>query len=238
MNNIKYKEIQFEVKIKEKTDKDTIKELYSIIEKQNTEITNLKIEISDLKKDVQDLLDFKRKIEKMDYNNNSNNSFWVNSNIIKNNVDYLENLRNWINPNKSLKSGLLYRLSRDGDSPETFYKLCEHASPAIILTESLDGNIFGVYTTIDFAHKGKAIDKETFLFSLSKYQKFDKKKEYINDIDLINSKNGPNFGGGDFWFSNTMKKYHSNTSYFFLPQDFLPNQVELKELEVFRIFVN
>lgn len=64
LNNIKYKEIVFEIKIREKNDKEKIEELYSIIGKQNIEIINLKNEISDLKKNVKDLLNFKEKLEK------------------------------------------------------------------------------------------------------------------------------------------------------------------------------
>lgn len=166
------------------------------------------------------------------------NKRWINSNIIENNDNYKMLLKNWINPNKTIKTELLYRLSRDGDSMETFYSMCTDASPTIILTESQDGYIFGAYTTLKYkkGEKTKLIDNETFLFSLTKNQKFKKKNESIKERDFYNSSYGPNFGGGDFWFqNNTMKSYYSNESYYFLPQNYLPFQVELKELEVFKI---
>ena len=237
LNNIKYKEIKFDIKIKEKNDKEKISELYDIIGKQNIEINNLKNEISELKQNVQDLLNFKKKIEEKAKEREKEMNC-IDSKILQSNENYKKILKEWINPNKEIKTELLYRLSRDGDSMETFYSMCSDASPKIILTKSKDEHIFGAYTTLKFK-KGECknlIDNETFLFSLSKNQKFKKKNESKNKRDFYSSKSGLNFGGGDFWFTNnTMKSYYSNKSYYFLPKNYLPSVVELKELEVFKI---
>ena len=125
LNNIKFKEIMFKIGQKEKNDKDKIDELYQIIKEQKQEINDLKNKIENLQhleNDVKELMKFKKEIE-------DKNNLYIKSNIIDNNNNYKMYLKNWINKDKRIKADLLYRLSRDGDSINTFHHLCDNISP-------------------------------------------------------------------------------------------------------------
>ena len=175
LNNIKYKEIKFEIKEKEKNDKQKLEELFTIINLQQKEIVNLKSENSNLKEkinkienDIKDLLQFKNEIME-------ERKISIDSNIINNNLSYKKSLKKWINPNQSIKFELLYRLTKDGDSISTFHNKCDNISPTLVLAESLDGYKFGGFTTCTWDTKSQdKNDGKTFLFSLNKNQKFQK----------------------------------------------------------------
>ena len=180
--------------------------MYEIIKEQKQEITYLKSKIDNLEKDMKELLNFKKEIE--------NEKIIIDSNIINNNNDYKRYLKNWINPNQIIKTQLLMRLSRDGDSIETFHKLCDNISPTLVLAESLNGNKFGGYTTCIWdKNGGDKKDDKTFLFSLTKNKIFKKKDINQRDIYCGNSY-GPDFGGNDFYFHPTLKKCTSYSPYY------------------------
>ena len=224
LNNIKFKEIIFKIEQKKKSDKDKIDELYEIIKE-------LKQENIYLKNKIEELLNFKKEIE--DEKKRINNS-----NIINDNNDYKKYLKNWISPNQIVKTELLMRLSRDGDSVQTFHNLCDNISPTLVLVESLNGNIFGGYTTCQWDRSGQdKRDGKTFLFSLTKNKIFIKKNNKDRDISC-GKDNGPIFGGNDFYFYPTLKKYYSHSSYYFLDnKDLADNEkddFEVKEVEIYK----
>ena len=96
------------------------------------ENTYLKNKIDNMEKDMKELLNFKKEIEKKEIENEKKR-IKIDSNIIKNNNDYKKYLKNWINPNQIVKTELLMRLSRDGDSVQTFHNLCDNISPTLVL---------------------------------------------------------------------------------------------------------
>ena len=229
LSNIKFKEIKFEIKEKEKNDKQKLEELFTIINLQQKEIVNLKNENKNLKEKINkienDFLQFKNEIIE-------DRKITINSNIINNNISYKKSLRNWINPNQSIKSELLYRLTKDGDSISTFHNKCDNISPTLVLAESnisptlvlaesLDGYKFGGFTTCTWDNKySDKNDGKTFLFSLNKNQKFEKKYNQYNnrDINSGSSSYGPYFGYDDLYFYASMKNCYSykNNQYSFL----------------------
>ena len=97
LNNKKFKKILFEIKQKEKSDKDKINELYQIIKEQKQEITDLKNRIEILENNFKELFNFKKEIE----NDKKNNEMSIDSNIINNNTSYKRNLKDWINKNET-----------------------------------------------------------------------------------------------------------------------------------------
>ena len=211
--------------------------MYQIIKEQKQEINDLKNKIENLQhleNDVKELMKFKKEIEDI-------NNLYINSNIIDNNNNYKMYLKNWINKDKKIKADLLYRLSRDGDSINTFHQLCDNISPNLTLTESNDGHIFGGYTTCEWDNSNKEKkDGETFLFSLTKKKKFKKKEDKLNERDIYSSKQyGPDFGGNDFYFNPTLKKCTSCSPYYFLNNkdlaDNKENTFEVKEVEIYKI---
>ena len=128
--------------------------------------------------------------------------------IIKENKEYKEILKSWINPNKYIEAELLYRLTRDGEKVSKFHELCDNKGPTltIFLTNDQKGeNIGGIYTPLSWDKSSGCkndSDNATFMFNLTKKQKY-KKINGINSIWCTNDF-GPwtiNFG-----FRNTMRK--------------------------------
>ena len=141
-----------------------------------------------------------------------------------------------------MKTQILYRLTKDGDSLNTFHNLCDNISPTLVLVESIDGYKFGGYTTLSwdtFSH-GKKDDK-TFLFSLNKNKIFKKREDKLKERDIYcSSSYGPDFGGNDLYFNNNMKECYSCAPYYFLNNKDLANnynndKIEIKEIEIYKI---
>ena len=179
--------------------------------------------------------------------NNKNEYILSDSKIINNNIKYLIFLKSWINPNKTISSKLLYRLSKDGESIKTFHDKCDNISQTLILIESFDRKKFGGYTTCTW--DGNMIDKndnKTFLFNLNNNQKFSKRYNIFNNRDIYAYKtNGPYFGYRDLFFNPTTKFCNSykSTQYSFLNNnnDLLNNNnntFEIKEVEIYQIDFN
>ena len=238
LKNIKFKEIIFKVAQKKKSDKDKIEELYEIIKEQKLEIINLKSKIDNLEKDMKELLNLKKELEEKKEKEKEKEIIKIDSNIINNNYDYKLYLKNWIAPDRGIKTQLLYRLSRDGDSVQTFHNLCDNISPTLVLTESLNGNKFGGYTVCQWDQSGSNKNEgNTFLFSLTKNKIF--KKKDINQREICcNREYGPIFGLNDFYFYPTLKKCNSTSTYYFLNNNDLAdnenNQFEVKEVEIYK----
>ena len=282
LTNKEYKEIKFDLKIKEKKDKDKIEELYNIINQQQKEINEQKKEINEQKKEIneqkkeihvqkKEINEQKKEINVLKRENNNlkervisieNNmidllnfinemkkkekkkKLKIDSNIINGNKSYEKALKNWIDPNKGIKSELLYRLSTDGDSISTFHNKCDNISPTLLLAESLDGYKFGGFTTCTWDSKGsEKKDGNTFLFSFNKNQKYNKKYSQHNFRDIYSGDgyNGPYFGNDDLYFNGSMKKCYSwkGDEYSFLNDKDLANNkgdlIEVKEVEVYRL---
>ena len=127
LNNVKFNEIMFKVDLKEKIDvivkSEEINELNNVIKEQNEEIINLKNKVNQLEILVNDLLLFKKEVT-------GKISFRINSKIIDS-YFYILLLKNWINninndSNKIIKTKLLYKLTKDGDSIDTFHQKCDN----------------------------------------------------------------------------------------------------------------
>ena len=83
-----------------------INDLTNKINRQNNEIKELKNIINKQNKTIENLVDIP----------------FSDSLIIGENVEQKKALEDWINPKKNIKSTLLYRLTRDGNSPKFFMK--------------------------------------------------------------------------------------------------------------------
>ena len=167
----KFTEISFNLKEKEKSDKEKINELYTIIENYHKENEILKKEIEEIKKFI-----FELKEEKEEIKNIINN---FDSLIVKDKKK-ISTLKNWISPEKKLSVELLYRLSRDGENISTFHKLCDNKGPTITLFESTQNTVFGFYSPLNFDsnYYNFKEDMDTFIFNLDNLQKFEKTKKY------------------------------------------------------------
>ncbi len=198
VEHIKIKEIVFVVNEKSKNDSEKIDELYNIISTLNIEIFNLKEENKKIKEEnislkermqefllyIPDLKEIKAILETEKILN-------LDSKIIEDNINYNKTLKNWINPNKKIKSELLYRMSRDGIEYSTFHKLCDNKGPTIILVKLIDGDILGIYTPINWDINGSwKSDTDMFAFSLTENNKSN--KNYDNNYGILCKSNfGP-----------------------------------------------
>ena len=107
------------------------------------------------------------------------------SQIIKNNRNYIDNIIKWINKNTKIKTELLYRKSRDGDLIDTFHKLCDNKGNTLTLVKIDNENIFGLYTPLNWDEtSGYKKDNDTFIFSLTA-NCISKKRNIDNSINIF-----------------------------------------------------
>ena len=241
LNNIKFNEINFKVDLKENiniVNNKEINELKNVIKDQNNDIINLKNKVNQLEIVVNDLLIFKKDIV-------GKITFKINSKIVDSYFNIIL-IKNWINninneSSKIIKAKLLYKLSKDGDSIDTFHQKCDNNSPTLLLVETTNGRKFGGYTTCVWSvNKGGKKDGKTFLFSLDEKKLYKKKKEHENERDIYCRKDaGPTFGGNDLYFYQTLKKGYSASPYYFLDKNDLAKNIkddfDIKEIEIFKI---
>ena len=248
----KIKEIKFELKEEQKNDKDKINDLNELIMKLQEEINNNKREINELKNIVNnqnnEINEMKKKINFLtDYIKFKDNIQELkDSQIIDSNIEYIKSIKNWINPNVKVKGELLYRMSRDGDKISKFHELCDNKGPTLTLFETIDGNKGGIYTPLswDINTNDWKDDLETFLFNLTKNQKYKKiKKE--NSIFCGNEHGAWIYSFG-FYSCQIMKIQHLGTSinnYYENGAECLPNNntntkfFDVKEVEVYKIIL-
>ena len=198
VEHIKIKEIVFVVNEKSKNDSEKIDELYNIISTFNIEIINLKEENKKIKEEnislkekIQEFLLYIPDLKEIKAILDTEKILNLDSKIIEDNINYNKTLKNWINPNKKIKSELLYRMSRDGIEYSTFHKLCDNKGPTIILVKLIDGDILGIYTPINWDINGSwKSDTDMFAFSLTENNKSN--KNYDNNYGILCKSNfGP-----------------------------------------------
>jgi len=148
---------------KEKNDEEKINRLNNIIKEQKEEIYNLR-------KNINELNEFKKEMDILSKNYISN----LDSSIMDNNT-YNSTLKNWINPNMKIRANLLYKLSRDGPEISTFHKLCDNKGPTLTLFHLKMGDKIGFYVDDSFdSTSGWKIDIFNFMFNLTQNQIYHK----------------------------------------------------------------
>ena len=123
----------------------------------------------------------------------------------KKNIDIIHNLEELnqismaINERASVSYSICYKATLDGDSPETFRKLCANTSPILFLIETVDGYRFAAFTTVHFEEEvqngGYKEDQEAFIFSFDTGKKY--KIEQPEDAVSDSKGNFPTFGRRD-----------------------------------------
>ncbi len=244
LNNSKIKEIQliqFTLNEIKKDEKESMNELFQLIDKLNNENQLLKKEIKEIKaeykKEITEItLEYEKKIDNLkSIANNSNNEInklkeqmktWldykdyidsknkieINSLIINNNINYQKTIKKWIDKDNDIQAKLLYRKSRDGNKISTFHQLCDNKGPTLTLFITDDGNIGGLYTPLSWDCVSKwKNDNDTLIFNLSKKKKY--KKNQKNCSIYCDGSYGPKTYGFGFYKPNQMDKIeHLGTS--------------------------
>ena len=212
---------------KKSNDKDIINNLCDIV---NT----LKIKISTLEERIKYLEDINPKIKRR---KNLNSLI---GDIIKTEEQF-NTICDWINSQKSIKFKLLYKGTTDGDTIDIFHSKCDNQNPTISIIESIDGQIFGGYTTKswDKNNKKEIPDPYSFLFNLTNSKKYP-----VSNNKGIMGGFICDFGGDNFhelWIKN---KYFSKPSccdngngYNFINYELTGGKknFNIKELEIYKV---
>ena len=222
LSTTKIKEIKIVLYKKEKTDKEKIEDLYSIIDnlkcyyndkitelinitqQQNNKINELinitqqqNNKINELENKIDEQNENKNKFGGIFQNikkNENNQDNFNDSLIINKNNNYISLLNQWISQRiGQFKTKLLLRKSNDGDSFDAFHKLCDNQGKTLVLIKTELELIIGGFTTKDWNITDKWItDKKSFLFSLTKGKIFPMKNNRKNSLKG-SKENGPWF---------------------------------------------
>ena len=175
------------------------------------------------------------------------------SSIIKNDIDNIKLIINWIRQktNKNIiKFELIFKMSENGYSSKDFHKFCDNQGPTLLLIETKDNKIFGGFTPLNWKlpediERLTDSSDSTFLFSLSpKKKKFD----MINKLDyaIRNDKDfGPIFGNFDLslsvnmtrggTFANNLCNFFSNNYLELTGDSGVTTDFDVKEFEVYKV---
>ena len=96
----------------------------------------------------------------------------------------------WINPNKPLKLRLIYKATRDGDSPLVFHKKLDGIKNTVTVFLTDKGFRSGGFVTKEWNSSGdfNKNDVDSFLFSLERREK------YLVNMEGSTNYNHPNYG--------------------------------------------
>ena len=242
----KFKEISFTLKEKEKSDKEKINELYTIIENYHKENEMLKKDIEEIKRFISEFKKEKEEEKKKQKEEEKYSLINFKSLIVKD-ANKTNVLKNWIDSSKKkIETELLYRLSKDGESFATFHQLCDNKGPTITLFEKMDGAVIGFYTSLSFNSNDSCWkkDKNTFIFNLDNQIKF----ENLNGLENIyfDATYGPYvayFGMYRGVIKNMKQCYYNPTAtkdHFKNGDNIIPNEnkkitFDLKEVEIWNV---
>ena len=194
----KFKNLEFQIYEKNKSDSEKINDLYNIISKKNEEINDLKNEINNLKNKLEII-----EIRMKELNLESNIFYSIYD--IGFIITYFQNTKNI----KKIVFNLLYRGTRDGKNSVNFFEKCVGKKDQLIFIQTTKGEIFGGYTEIGFHDEGKPINDNCFLFSYQKKKIYKAKKDKVHIYDGKNY--GPCFRGSNYNIiniqSNMFEKY-------------------------------
>jgi len=108
--------------------------------------------------------------------------------------------------NKELKKvgrkmgGLLYQNTLDGDSVSNFHSRCDGKGATVVIYESVNGNVFGGYTSRSWSNPSSGnyyASSGSFLFRLRpSMERYDLKSGRENYAVYLRKTYGPTFGGG------------------------------------------
>ena len=233
INMEKIKEFDILLEQKELSKDEIINNLIKDNKELKNKVENLEKKMNDYEKRlnlIEEKLSNPKSSIMQTIQSNENNDI-LNSDII--NEEDKKTINNWINLNIDKKIKLLYKASRDGDSYQDFYRLCENKGPTITIALTTKGYKFGGFTKLSWKNpnNGKGRNKyyednEAFIFSLNKKRKYYPKIEQKGNAVCMWSDRGPSFGGGnDLTLHNNC--LHNNNSYNDCPYTYQTEQKEL-----------
>ena len=227
MINTEWKDDNLKVMINDciniETNIDYINKINKDINEYNSKKINFKFNPTE-EKQINEFID---SINKFGYLSNIA-EYWIISDIL-NKSEQRKKLKLWINEIKfDIKTKLLYKLSRDGETIEKFHELCDNIKDNLIIIKAENNTIFGGYCTWNWAKDGSDITvNDGFLFNLTKSQKYPNENRRIHKGC---GDHGPYFYS-IFYFDGTMKKCYIQSN------DFSDNKgyINIQEIEIYQI---
>ena len=211
--------------------------------------TNLFNQVSDLKEESKEI---QKVYERVDVNYKDIYNLDKKKNIdIIHNLEELNKISYAINNQGSVSYAICYKATLDGDSSDTFRKLCGGVSPVLFLIETIDGYRFGAFTNLYFdqevQNSGYREDDKAFIFS------FDTGKKYMIEQPeyAVSDVKGsfPSFGKRDIFLGKNILSGANSYAMFPVsyekdpnaPGDYILNggmkKFIIKELEVLHPFI-
>ena len=152
------------------------------------------------------------------------------------------------NKNKKLKFNLIYRASRDGDSPNNYHNKCDKKAKTLCVIETIKGCKFGGYSQTMISSSCKDYkDQNSFVFSLNKMKIYENLKKDESAVCHYSGW-GPVFKNtfavwnhNFFSFKKQTVGKKSDSNFGKMDEDYEINNREenftIKELEVFQILI-
>ena len=163
---------------------------------------------------------------------------------MKDEIENINLIKGWIDPNRDLDFKLLFRMSRDGSNCSDFHRLCDNKGETLIIIKTDKNYKFGAYTPLNWVTplSGEVSDPKdelTFLFSLDKKQKFIKIPGKSPQTARSQQNYGPLLGyGTDLGIKSDMKNGWSNNDTFLRNRELTngENGFTINEMEIFQVF--
>ena len=216
------------------TIKDELNELKNKmfnLEKDNLE---LKKDNFELKKEIENIKNILIKNNQLD---NLNNKIENLNSLICNEEDNML-IKNYINSHQHIKAELLYRLSINGNSIQKFHELCDNKGATLVLYRTQNGMKLGGFSPLswDTSTGGYKNDWDTFVFSLTRKEKYPKKSSSYSIY--CNSSYGPYFKHFGIEGNMEIFKIYLNSTFQGLEKvSNCDNTYNLNELEIFKITI-
>ena len=239
--------------------------LKDICENLSKEVSDLKNRINELEKENQNFKNeinlLKEENKKRDLrmeeiekwkNKIENNRKKIDSYILteKEDIDFISNRLKKLDyfKGKDIFYELIFRGTRDGETPDIFHKICDGKAKTITVIKTIKGLKFGGYIEREWESYGGWVedDENCFVFSLDLKKIYEPVKG--KDKYFFNQSYGPNFavfGLENNLFEknslNLQKKKKANEYFQLFTTDYEinggENVFQVAELEVFRIYV-
>lgn len=237
-----FKELNFVLELKQKSDKEKIEEYERAFEQYQKEIVKLN-------QNIQELNDKIKLLEKRFIMPGFDSKILTKDNYQK------EIIKMWISPFKNISAKLIYSFHCYYKQPidqytneymdvERFHKECDNKSNILIICRSKN-EIFGGFTPLFFMNnRTYGYDNESFLFSLNNLKKYPKK--HLNNETSIwrYADYGPCFSYDLNFEQYTMNKVKMQNYYYVIPQNFVDKDnviidnddwILLESMEIFQI---
>ena len=171
------KEFFINLKLKEKDIQSELKDIIPYISSLNNKITNLENQIKEMKKDFDNKLKnelniYKKQIEEYIEQNYRRKGKWefYGSNIIQTNENEL--IYKWFGNKNPSSAKLLLNAKIDDNFYKEFFDKCGNVPNTMLFIKTTEGERFGGFTSVSWPTSGHAKDTKSFLFSLTKKEKY------------------------------------------------------------------